>query len=182
MFIFSVAWHRGDEDSPKRQGGLWPFVTFIGVIVGIMGLMSNILFLGDYKDDRSIYEEGNYDRPMSFARDMFIHGAAGLLCILIVCAEVEVTFVLNAFQFLRSFFARGVTYFFIGIMTYDATLEGHHKFEDHQYNAVCTLSILGLGAFYIAAAFALDLSPSFLGVLLKAQGLQQGRQETPAEL
>ena len=87
MFIFSVAWHRGDEDSPKRQGGLWPFVTFIGVIVGIMGLMSNILFLGDYKDDRSIYEDGNYDRPMSFARDMFIHGAAGLLCIIIDCAS-----------------------------------------------------------------------------------------------
>jgi hypothetical protein len=95
-----------------------------------------------------------------------------VLCFVIIAVELEIKLVLNNFDFLRHWFARGIAYFFIGIMTYD---EGKNraKFEDHQFNAVCTLSILGLGAFYIFFAVAYDASPAALSGLLSAQGLQR---------
>ena len=122
----------GYPDSPKRAGGLWLLVTFMGVCIGLIGLVSNILFLGDYKDDRTLYTDDKWDRPMSVSRDLYVHGCAGLLNILIIFTELEVHIVLNSFEFLRSFFARGVVYYFIGVMTYDEDKNGA-KFEDHEY-------------------------------------------------
>merc|ERR1712006_12300 len=114
--------------------------------------------------------DDKWDRPMSVSRDLYVHGCAGLLNILIIFTELEVHIVLNSFEFLRSFFARGVVYYFIGVMTYDEDKNGA-KFEDHEYNRICTLAIMSLGAFYILAAFILDLSPHCLKGLLNAQGI-----------
>ena len=62
----------GDEDSPKKAGGLWNFVTFIGVCIGALGVVSNILFIGDYKDDQQMYREHEYEMPMSVCRDIYM--------------------------------------------------------------------------------------------------------------
>ena len=40
---------RGDPSSIKRNGGIWPLITLIGVLVGASGIVTNASLLVDQR-------------------------------------------------------------------------------------------------------------------------------------
>jgi hypothetical protein len=80
-------------------------------------------------------------------------------CCVIVAAEIEVVIVLDKFEFLRNWLARGIFYFFIGVMTYNSDIKG--KYSDHSANQVGTLALMSYGLFYVVMVSVCDRQSFF---------------------
>ena len=91
----------------------------------------------------------DYVDKTPIARDIFVHVCAMLLSFLVIAAEVEYMPIFRQFDFLGNWFGRGVFYYFVGIMTYEADSKG--KFSDSAFNRATSISFIAIALFYIVA-------------------------------
>jgi hypothetical protein len=56
-----------------------------------------------------------YDESLCFTRDIAMHCFAFILCFLVMGAELEISFLITHFEFLKNWFGRGLFYAFVGV-------------------------------------------------------------------